>query len=128
MSERLTGESAEDSHETHPQTHPDGTTNDSQHLRAAPEAQGESGESVCNATQARARAHAHTRASDNAKETHQTHHTHPQQGPVRTMKVGQRITVYGDVEIVAIEGRRVQVRVHRASSPPPGPVMFPVRE
>lgn len=49
-------------------------------------------------------------------------------GPVRTMRVGQRITVYGDVEIIAIEGRRVQIRVHRASSPPPVPVMFSAKE
>jgi hypothetical protein len=38
------------------------------------------------------------------------------------MRVGQRITVYGDVEIMPFEEQRVQVRVHRASSPPPEPV------
>jgi hypothetical protein len=46
-------------------------------------------------------------------------------GPVRTLKVGDRITVYGDLEVIEVEGRRVQVRVVRASSPPPEPVMFP---
>ena len=28
-------------------------------------------------------------------------------GPVRTLKVGDRITVYGDLEVVAVEGRCV---------------------
>ena len=51
----------------------------------------------------------------------------PGHGPVRTLKVGDRITVYGDLEVIAVEGRRVQVRVVRASAPPPEPVMFPVR-
>lgn len=40
---------------------------------------------------------------------------------VRTLKVGDRITVYGDLEIVAVEGRRVIVRVTPASKP----VMIP---
>jgi hypothetical protein len=47
-------------------------------------------------------------------------------GPVRTLKVGDRITVYGDLDVIAVVGRRVQVRVVRASAPPPEPVMFPV--
>jgi len=44
------------------------------------------------------------------------------EGPVRTLKPGDRITIYGDLEIVAVEGRRVQVRVVPASTP----VMFAV--
>ena len=51
-----------------------------------------------------------------------------QQGPVRMLKVGDRITVDGDLEVIAVHGRRVQVRVVRASTPPPEPVMFPVRD
>jgi len=47
------------------------------------------------------------------------------EGPVRTLRVGDRITVYGDLEVVAVEGKRVQVRVVRASLPPPEPVMLP---
>ena len=47
-------------------------------------------------------------------------------GPVRTLKVGDRITVYGDLEVVAVEARHVTVRVIRPSAPPPEPVMFPV--
>jgi hypothetical protein len=45
-------------------------------------------------------------------------------GPVRTLKVGDRITVYGDVEVIAIEDRRVTLRVMRASSPPPEGLML----
>lgn len=45
-------------------------------------------------------------------------------GPVRSLKIGERITVYGDLEVVAIEGRRVTVRVLRASSPPPEGLMI----
>lgn len=47
-----------------------------------------------------------------------------QQGPVRTLKVGDRITVYGDLEVIAVNGRRVQVRVVSASAP----VMFAVKK
>ena len=42
-------------------------------------------------------------------------------GPVRTLRVGDRITVYGDLEVDSLVGRRIQVRVYPASSP----VMFP---
>ena len=48
-------------------------------------------------------------------------------GPVRTLKVGDRITVYGDLEVVAVEGRWVTVRAAPASAPPPAAVMFPAR-
>ena len=48
-------------------------------------------------------------------------------GPVRTLKVGDRITVYGDLEIVAVEARYVTVRVVRPAAPPPEPVMFPAK-
>jgi len=48
-------------------------------------------------------------------------------GPIRTLRVGDRITVYGDLEVIAVEGRRVQVRVVKASAPPPEPVMFPAQ-
>ena len=48
-------------------------------------------------------------------------------GPVRTMKVGERVIVStGELEIVSIDGRRVTVRLHPASSPPP-PIMFPAK-
>lgn len=49
-------------------------------------------------------------------------------GPVRTLKVRERITVYGDLVVVAVEDRRVQVRVVNASTPPPEPVMIPMRQ
>jgi hypothetical protein len=45
-------------------------------------------------------------------------------GPVQTRKIGYRITVYGDLEVIAIEGRRVKARVVKASAP----VMFPAKE
>jgi hypothetical protein len=48
-------------------------------------------------------------------------------GPVRTLKVGDRITVYGDLEVVTVEGQWVTVRAAPASAPPPAAVMFPVR-
>lgn len=48
----------------------------------------------------------------------------PRSGPIRTLKVGDCVTVYGDIEIIAIQGRRVQVRVVKASAPPPTPVML----
>lgn len=48
-----------------------------------------------------------------------------QNGPVRTMRVGERITVYGDLEIVTIERSRVTVRVVPPSSPPPTGFMCP---
>ena len=44
------------------------------------------------------------------------------------LKVGDRITVYGDIVVIAVKGRRVQVRVVRASAPPPEPVMFPAKQ
>lgn len=44
-------------------------------------------------------------------------------GPVRTLKIGDRITVYGDLEVVSVEARHVTVRVVRPSAP----VMFPVK-
>lgn len=44
-------------------------------------------------------------------------------GPMRTLKLGDRITVHGDLEIVDMDGRRVQVRLHPSSSP----IMFPVK-
>lgn len=43
-------------------------------------------------------------------------------GPVRTLRIGDRITVYGDLEIVRIDGRRVTVRLHNSFTP----VMMPV--
>lgn len=46
-------------------------------------------------------------------------------GPVRTLKVGDRITVYGDLEVIAVEGQWVTVRAAPASAPPPAAVMFP---
>jgi hypothetical protein len=47
-------------------------------------------------------------------------------GPVRTAN-GDRITVYGDLEVISVEARHVTVRVVRPSAPPPEPVMFPAR-
>jgi len=44
-------------------------------------------------------------------------------GPMRTLKRGDRITVHGDLEIVDMDGRRVEVRLHPSSSP----IMFPVK-
>jgi hypothetical protein len=32
--------------------------------------------------------------------------------PVRTLRLGERVRVFGDVEIIAVEGRRVTIRVH----------------
>ena len=43
------------------------------------------------------------------------------------MEIGDRITVYGDLEVVAVEGRWVTVRAAPASAPPPAAVMFPVK-
>lgn len=49
-------------------------------------------------------------------------------GPVRTLRVGERLTVYGgDLEIVCVRGQRVTVRLHPASSMPP-PMMVPAKE
>ena len=48
-------------------------------------------------------------------------------GPARTLRIGETITVYGDLKIIAVEGRRVTVRVVPPSSPPPSGVMFPAR-
>lgn len=45
-------------------------------------------------------------------------------GPMRTLKVGDRITVYGDLELVAVEGRRATVRVRQGTLP----VLAPIRD
>ena len=45
-------------------------------------------------------------------------------GPVRTLKVGDRLTVYGDRVVEDVRNGRVLVRVLKASAPPPEPVMF----
>jgi hypothetical protein len=43
-------------------------------------------------------------------------------GPMRTLKRGDRIAVHGELEIVDMDGRHVQVRLH-----PSTPIMFPVK-
>lgn len=49
-------------------------------------------------------------------------------GPVRTVKAGDWLTIFnGDLEIMAVKGKRVTVRLHPASSQQP-PVMFPAKE
>ena len=48
-------------------------------------------------------------------------------GPVRTLKVGDRITVYGDVQVLSVDGHRVTLRVAPASLPPPNATLIPVR-
>lgn len=120
MSESNNGESSGDSRQTHHETHGAGNSNVAQHLSATEMPVGESRESIPN-LHAHARACAHTRVR--AEKTHDTHQTHQQgHGPIRTLKRGDRIAVHGVLEIVDMDGRHVQVRLH-----PSPPSMFPVK-
>lgn len=68
-----------------------------------------------------------TRMTKDAEHRRRGAHEIANRGPTRTLKAGDRITIYGDLEVIAVEGRCVQVRVVKASAPPPEPVMFPAR-